>query len=260
MSPSELRHIKGEGVGVRRHLHILDPCHLTLGVQAAAERRPRNGDLRCERRRRGSLPDDKSSVPYSSNTPVKIGHTPERRRGDVTHPEPEGGGGPPPHRSGERRPLWPLRMADQQQLSSFIYTYLLSIIDIINRRTYGTLYLYKSCYGPKKLVHMYNNMLINIKVATKRIIFMYRCIPGSEWCCCCNRCEMLMKNLYLSCFINRKWNVWDRNPYIALWMVALLIIIFQRMSRNQRKTQKCRLYMYLMNRFLGESSMAEDQE
>ena len=101
MSPSELRRIEGEDVGVRRHLHVLDPCHLTLGVQAAAERRPRNGDLRCERRRRGSLPDDKSSVPYSSNTAVKIGHTPERRRSDVTHPEPEGGG-VPRHTAAER--------------------------------------------------------------------------------------------------------------------------------------------------------------
>jgi hypothetical protein len=48
MSPSELRRIEGEDVHVRRHLHALDPCHLTLGVQAAAERRPRNGDLRCD--------------------------------------------------------------------------------------------------------------------------------------------------------------------------------------------------------------------
>jgi hypothetical protein len=95
MSPSELRRIEGEDVQVRRHLHVLDPCCLALyGVQAAAERRPRNEDLRCERRRRGSLPDDKSSVPYSSNTAVKIGHTPEERRGDVTHPGPEGGGVP----------------------------------------------------------------------------------------------------------------------------------------------------------------------
>jgi hypothetical protein len=105
MSPSELRRIEGEDVGVRRHLHVLDPCHLTLGVQAAAERRPRNGDLRCERRRRGSLPDDKSPVPYSSNTAVKISHTPENRRGDVTHPGPEEGGGPPPYSSGERSSL-----------------------------------------------------------------------------------------------------------------------------------------------------------
>ncbi len=101
MSPSELQRIEGEDVGVRRHLHVLDPCHLALGVQAAAERRPRNGDLRCEQRRRGSLPDDKSSVPYSSNTAVKIGHTPESRRGDVTHPRPEGGG-VPRHTSAER--------------------------------------------------------------------------------------------------------------------------------------------------------------
>jgi hypothetical protein len=93
MSPSELQRIEGEDVQARRHLHVLDPCHLALyGVQAAAERCPRNGDLWCERRRRGSLPDDKSSVPYSSNTAVKIGHTPERRQGDVTRPEPKGGG------------------------------------------------------------------------------------------------------------------------------------------------------------------------
>jgi hypothetical protein len=94
MSPSELRHIGGEDVHVRRHLHVLDPCHRRYMAQAAAERRPHNGDLRCERKKRGSLQDDKSSVAYSSNTAVKIGHTPERRRGDVTHPELEGGGSP----------------------------------------------------------------------------------------------------------------------------------------------------------------------
>ena len=49
MSPSELRRIEGEDVQVRRHLHALDLCRLALyGVQAAAERRLRNGDLLCE--------------------------------------------------------------------------------------------------------------------------------------------------------------------------------------------------------------------
>jgi hypothetical protein len=106
MSPSELRCIEGEDVWVRRHLHVLDPCHLApYDIQAAAERHLRNGDLQCERRRRGSLPDDKSSVPYSSNIAVKISHTPEKRRSGVTHPEPERGGSPAVQWQREESPL-----------------------------------------------------------------------------------------------------------------------------------------------------------
>jgi hypothetical protein len=56
------------------------------GAQVEAQRHTCVGDLRCEQRRR-----------------VKIGHTPERRRGDVTHPR--AGGGGPRHTVGEEAPL-----------------------------------------------------------------------------------------------------------------------------------------------------------
>jgi hypothetical protein len=86
------------------------------GAQAAVEKRLCNRDLRCEQRRQGSFPDDKSSVPHSSNTAVKTGYTLVERQGDVIHPELEGGGIPRYTVAEKGGPLWLLYTADQQQL------------------------------------------------------------------------------------------------------------------------------------------------
>jgi hypothetical protein len=90
-------------------------------AQAAAERCPHDGDLRCERRRQGSLPDDKSTVLFSSNTAADSSYIVRERRGDVNPRKPEGGGSPSV--VGKERLLRLLRIADQQQLTTFELSY-----------------------------------------------------------------------------------------------------------------------------------------